>query len=197
MQHKTTLLLCLSLSLSLYIYIYIWLYTYIYKRRRLSSSVGVCHWTSVGQFQRKLRWKREHTLENATENPLENATDIHDDFWGVAFWWSNYAYQMLLPQGGGEGTAVRIRTSKPGRFHDGSQNSRSWTGLAPMAVHICTSEPPRRFEPFHRLVARWACANMPATVYYYVIISLYYDTIILLYYYTIILLYCYTAIRLY
>ena len=29
----------------------------------------------------------------------------------------NFSYQC-----GGEGTAVRIRTSEPGRFHDGSQN---------------------------------------------------------------------------
>ena len=29
--------------------------------------------------------------------------------------------------------------------------SRSRTGLAPTAVHIRTSEPPRRLEPFHRL----------------------------------------------
>ena len=53
--------------------------------------------------------------------------------------------------GRGEGTAVSIGTSVPGRFHDGSQNSRSWTGLAPTAVQIRTSEPPRRLEPFHRL----------------------------------------------
>ena len=46
---------------------------------------------------------------------------------------------------------VRVRTSEPGRFHDDSQNSRSRIGLAPTAVHIRTSEPSRRFEPFHRL----------------------------------------------
>ena len=33
--------------------------------------------------------------------------------------------RWLITQGRGEGTAVRIRTSEPGRFHDGSQNSRS------------------------------------------------------------------------
>ena len=57
----------------------------------------------------------------------------------------------VTTRGRREGTAVRIRTSEPGRFHDGSQHSRSWTGLAPTAVCIRTSEPPRRFEPFHRL----------------------------------------------
>ena len=66
-------------------------------------------------------------------------------------------------------------TSEPGRFHDSSQNSYApcvtavscvivayyWyphggsaqcLPLAPTAVHIRTSEPPRQFEPFHRLV---------------------------------------------
>ena len=28
----------------------------------------------------------EILLENATEHPLENATEIHDDFWGIDFW---------------------------------------------------------------------------------------------------------------
>ena len=31
------------------------------------------------------------------------------------------------------------------------RNLRSWIGLAPTALHIRTSEPPRLFEPFHRL----------------------------------------------
>ena len=62
-----------------------------------------------------------------------------------------FLHQFCPGRGGGEGTAVRIRTSEPGRFHDGSQNSRSCTGLAPSAIHVCTSEHPRRFEPSHRL----------------------------------------------
>ena len=52
---------------------------------------------------------------------------------------------MTAGRTGGEGTAVRIPTSEPGRFHDGSQSSRPRTGLAPTAVHIRTS------EPFYRL----------------------------------------------
>ena len=38
-----------------------------------------------------------------------------------------------------------LTVHKIARFHDGS------LPLAPTAVHIRTSGPPRRFEPFHRL----------------------------------------------
>ena len=50
--------------------------------------------------------------------------------------------------GGHGGSCLYLRTwTDLWRF----TNSRSWTGLAPTAVPIRTSEPPRRFEPFHRL----------------------------------------------
>jgi len=52
--------------------------------------------------------------------------------------------------------AVGIRTSEPGPFYDVHkmatlEDDSSLLPLAPMAVHVRTSEPPRRFEPLRCL----------------------------------------------
>lgn len=69
-------------------------------------------------------------------------------------------------QGGGDGAAVRARTSEAGRLRDGSRSSCSrlrdgslpW---APTAARTRTSEHPRRFGPLHRLAFSRSTAFSP------------------------------------
>ena len=77
--------------------------------------------------------------------PLELRTGLGQapQFPGSPFASWAYGIDRSRAGGGHGGSYSYLRTSEPERFHDVSQNSRSWTGLAPTAIHIRTSEPPR------------------------------------------------------